>query len=91
MRAVWSMAERLGTLLEQDGDWPAAVDCYLRAIEVEPVAESFYRCLMNAYARLGRRPEALAVYQRCRQSLLTRQGVSPTPETQALYQQLANR
>ena len=86
-----SMAERLGTLLEQDGDWLGAVDCYLRAIEVEPVAESFYRRLMNAYARLGRRPEALAVYQRCRQSLLTRQGVSPTQETQALYQQLANR
>lgn len=85
------MAERLGALLEQDSDWPGAVDCYLQAIEVEPVAESFYRRLMNAYARLGRRPEALAVYQRCRQSLLTRQGVSPTPETQTLYQQLANR
>jgi DNA-binding SARP family transcriptional activator len=85
------MAERLGTLLERDGDWPGAVDCYLRAIEVEPVAESFYRRLMNAYARLGRRAEALAVYQRCRQSLLTRQGVSPTPETQTHYPQLANR
>lgn len=86
-----SMAERLGTLLERDGDWSGAVGCYLRAIEVEPVAESFYRRLMNAYARLGRRPEVLAVYQRCRQSLLTRQGISPTPETQALYQQLADR
>lgn len=90
MRAAWSMVERLGTLLEQHGDCPGAADCYLRAIEVEPVAESFYRRLMNAYARLGRRPEALAVYQRCQQSLLTRQGVSPAPETQVFYQQLVN-
>jgi DNA-binding SARP family transcriptional activator len=85
------MAERLGTLLEQAGDWPGAVDCYLRAIEVEPVAESFYRRLMNAYASLGRRPEALAVYQRCRQSVLSRLGISPTQETQALYRELADR
>ena len=86
-----SMAERLGTLLEQAGDWAGAVECYLRAIEVEPVAESFYRRLMNAYASLGRRAEALAVYQRCRQSLLTRLGVSPTQETQALHRQLTDR
>ena len=85
-----SMAERLGMLLEQDGDWSGAVDCYLRVIDIEPVGESFYRRLMNAYVFLGRRPEALAVYQRCRQSLLTQVGVSPTKETLALYQQLAN-
>lgn len=84
-----SMAERLGVLLEQEGDYLGAVDCYLRAIEVEPVAESFYRRLMNAYARLGRRAEALAAYQRCRQTLLSRLGVSPTQETLALYQSLA--
>jgi DNA-binding SARP family transcriptional activator len=83
-----SMAERLGALLEQEGDWAGAADCYLRAIEVEPVAETFYRRLMNAYARLGRPAEALAVYQRCRQSLLTRLGVSPTQETRSLLQQL---
>ena len=35
--------------------------------------------------------KALAVYQRCRQSLLSRLGVSPARETQALYQQLAER
>ncbi len=86
-----SMAERLGTLLEEAGDWPGAVDCYLRAIEVEPVAESFYRRLMNVYASLGRRPEALTVYQRCRLSVLARLGVSPTQETQALYRELADR
>ena len=85
------MAERLGGLLEAAGDWPAAVDCYLRAIEVEPLAENFYRHLMAAYERLDRRPEALLAYQRCRQTLLSRLGISPALETQALHQRLAGR
>ena len=42
-----SMAERFGNLLEMDGDWSGAIDCYLRAIEVEPLAESFYRRLIG--------------------------------------------
>jgi ATP/maltotriose-dependent transcriptional regulator MalT/DNA-binding SARP family transcriptional activator len=82
------MAERLGLLLEQEGDDLAAADCYVRAIEVEPLAEIFYRRLMCTYARLERRPEALLVYQRCRQALLSRLGVSPTAETQALHRTL---
>jgi DNA-binding SARP family transcriptional activator len=85
------MSERLGEMLERDGDWLGAVECYLQVIEVDPVAESFHRRLMNAYVHLGRRSEALSVYQRCRQTLLARQGVSPAPETQALYRQLADR
>ena len=64
-----SMAERFGTLLEQESDWSNAVECYLRAIEVEPMAEVFYCRLMNVYSPLGRCADAMAVYQRCRQSL----------------------
>jgi DNA-binding SARP family transcriptional activator len=83
------LSEHLGERLQQDGDWPGAVDCYLQAIEVDPVAEEFHRRLMHAYDRLGRRAEALAVYQRCRQALLARRGVSPDAQTQALQRLLA--
>lgn len=79
------MAERLGDLLEQEGDDAAAADCCMRVIEVEPLAEMFYRRLMSIYIRLERRPEALLVYQRCRQSLLSRLGISPSVETQVLH------
>lgn len=82
------LAERLGSLLEQEGDWTAATACYLQAVEIEPLAESFYRRLMVCHARLGQRAEALAVFLRCRQALLAHLGVSPTRETQALYQWL---
>lgn len=83
------MSERLGGMLELEGQWLAATDCYHRAIEIEPVAESFYRRLMSAYGQLGRRAEALAIYQQCRLALLSRLGISPTPETQALYRTLS--
>jgi LuxR family maltose regulon positive regulatory protein len=83
------MAQTLGTLLEQDGGWSGAADCYLRAIEAEPLAEVLYQRLMAAYSRLGQRAEALLVYQRCRLALLSNLGVSPCPETQALYSMLA--
>ena len=85
-----SMAERLGDMLEQENDWSAAAECYRSVIEVEPVAETFYRRLMSSYVQLGCRTEALAVYQRCRQSLLTCLGAKPTRETQDLYHTLAD-
>jgi DNA-binding SARP family transcriptional activator len=82
------MAERLGALLEDEGDCTGAIGCWLRAIEVEPLAEGLYRRLMQAYARIDRRAEALAVYQRCRLAMLSRLGVSPTAETQALHRSM---
>jgi len=84
-----SLAEQLGVTFEQKGDLGGAVDCYLRAFEVEPVAEVFCRRIMIIYAQLGRRAEAVAIYQRFGQSLRTRLGMNPTQETQALYQTLS--
>jgi DNA-binding SARP family transcriptional activator len=83
------MVEMLGTLLEQNGEWGEAAECYVAAIEAEPLAELAYRRLMAAYAHLGRRAEALLVYQRCRLQLLSGLGVSPGQQTQALYSELA--
>lgn len=82
------IAERLGSAYEEFGAWQDALECYLRAIELEPLAEALYRRLMLAYGRLEHRPEALLAYQRCRQTLLSRLGVSPAPETRALYESL---
>ncbi|TKB68496.1 MAG: hypothetical protein E8D52_05645 [Nitrospira sp.] len=84
-----SLAERLGGTFEQNGDLTSAVDCYHRAFELEPVAETFCRRIMIIYARLGRRAEAVAIYQRFGQSLRSRLGMNPTQETQALYQALS--
>lgn len=83
-----NMSEQLGLLLERNDNWTAAARHYLRAIEIEPVAEIFYRRLMICYTRLGRRARALSTYQRCRHTLLSHLGTSPSQETQLLYQAL---
>ncbi len=83
------MAEQLGSSLEQENDWNGAAECYHSVIEVEPLAEIFYHHLKIATLSWARRTEALAVYQRCQQSLLTGPGIT-LQEIQNLYQSLVN-
>ncbi|HRI39155.1 MAG TPA: bacterial transcriptional activator domain-containing protein, partial [Nitrospira sp.] len=86
LRALFlNLTERLGTLLEEQGKVNEAALKYLHALEVEPVAEVMCRRVMLTYVRLGRRSEAIGVYQRFSQALQTKLGVSPTPETISLY------
>lgn len=84
-----ALIERLGTLLEEQGKLPEAVREYLRALEVEPVAEVMCRRVMMTYVRLGRRSEAIGVYQRFSHALYTKLGISPAPETVSLYHTIA--
>ncbi len=79
------LTERLGAILEERGDVHEAAQQYLQALEVEPVAEVMCRRVMMAYVRLGRRTEAIAVYQRFSHALRTKLGVPPAAETVALY------
>lgn len=74
--------------LQQGRQHAMALACYQKAIEMDPLAEGFYQGLMRCYHALGRRAEALATYERCRRLLAARFGVTPSPQTQALYQQI---
>jgi DNA-binding SARP family transcriptional activator len=65
-----------------------ALACYQKAIEMDPLAEGFYQGLMRCYHVLGRRAEALTTYRRCQEILDRHLGVVPSPQTEALYQQL---
>ncbi len=78
----------LGDSWEQEGDWQAALCCYERGLEIDDLAEEFYRRQMSCYQRLGRLAEAAIVYQRCRETLSASLGVTPSPETQALHASL---
>ncbi len=78
----------LGQRCEQTGEWDAAVDCYGKSLEVDPVAEVFYQRLMRSYLRQNRRAEALAVYQRCRKVLNAVLAMPPSAETEAIRRSL---
>ncbi|MCS7059662.1 MAG: AAA family ATPase [Anaerolineae bacterium] len=66
------------------GNWQAVVELAQRALGHDPLHESLHGALMEAYARLGQRAEALRQYDVLRQTLARELGVEPLPETEAL-------
>jgi DNA-binding SARP family transcriptional activator len=70
---------------EQGGQWETAAEYYSKAIEMDNLAEEFYRRLMLCCQMLGRRTEAAALYKRCRSRLYTELGIEPSVETEAVY------
>ncbi len=80
--------EKLGTYLEEEDELNRAADCFQKAIDVDDMAEIFYQRLMICLKRLGRRTDALAVYQRCEKTLAAILGLEPTFETKAIKETL---
>lgn len=68
-----------------------AVELLERALEVDSVAESLYRLLMQCYAQLGRRAEAVETFQRCQKMLHASLGAEPSAETRAIYAEVSGR
>lgn len=95
--ASWSVAwrERLTltycTLLaalvdscEASGDEHGAIRFASRLLEADPLNEQAHRQLMVAYARTGRKSQALRQFLECRRALSSDLGVEPSAETSAL-------
>ncbi|MGH8773445.1 MAG: AfsR/SARP family transcriptional regulator, partial [Burkholderiales bacterium] len=71
------------------GELEQAIECYLRGVEADDLAEEFYQGAMHCYQQLNRRAEALAVYRRMRQTLSITLGIKPSPASEALYRSLS--
>jgi TolB-like protein/DNA-binding SARP family transcriptional activator len=66
------------------GQDEALVETYWRLLGLNPASEEAHRGLMDVYARLGRRSEALTQYQACEDALRRHLDAAPAPETVAL-------
>ncbi len=84
LRIVGQAAERLS----ESGQWQSAIDCYRRALEIEPLAERFYTGLMRCHYETGQKAEGLAVYQRCHDTLVKELEISPSAETEKWRERL---
>ncbi len=73
----------LGARLEQYKKNKEALRVYQRGLDVDDLAEPYYQRMMSCYIRLGRRAEALSVYNRCKKNLAA-YGVKLSQETEAL-------
>jgi DNA-binding SARP family transcriptional activator len=81
LRAV----QRLGEYFECKGLFDSATDLYRKGIETDVLAEEMYRRLMKCHHAAGRKGEAIAAYERCREVLRSVLGIEPSSETEAVY------
>lgn len=80
-----------GTICLETGQAELAAQAAEEMIADEPFRESGYQGLMRAHAKLGNRAEAVRAYHRCRELLAEELGVSPSPETEAVYLSILKR
>ncbi|MBF6992271.1 BTAD domain-containing putative transcriptional regulator [Cupriavidus sp. IK-TO18] len=83
--ALGALAKLLGHN-EQAGATDLAIASATRLLALDPLQEGVHRALIRLYERQGRQALALKQYRLCRAALQRELGVSPEPETDALYQ-----
>ena len=81
---------RLSAQQDATGEHDAAIQSARRLVVLDPLAEFGQRALMRAYARAGRRGEALRQYKSCAETLKRELGVAPDAATQALAYEIAH-
>lgn len=86
-----NVAASLGIHLEQAGQWGKAAAHYQKAIEVDGLAEAFYRRLMVCHQNLGQRAQGIEVYRHLKTTLFSALGITPSPETEHIHQSLLGK
>ncbi len=76
---------RQGLSLEEAAEWRKAAETFEQGLDTDELAEEFYQHLMFCYERLGRKTDAVRIYDACRTALLSAFGISPSKKTEALY------
>jgi LuxR family maltose regulon positive regulatory protein len=87
LRGVISLGRNFEKLEERE----KAVDCYLYALEVDPMIEEFYQRLMICYHRMDRKADAVLVYKRCNENLSSMLQVAPSSHTKSIYKNLLEK
>lgn len=76
--------------LEAEGRWEDAIALYLRGLDADNLSESFYQGLMRCHKECGQHAEALSLYWRLRQTLSVSLGISPSCQTEVLFQEIGH-
>jgi DNA-binding SARP family transcriptional activator len=69
---------------DASGEHDQAIRAAGRLLELDPLNERAHRQLMAAYARTGRKSQALRQFLECRRALVSDLGVEPSLETSEL-------
>ncbi|MCG6970126.1 MAG: bacterial transcriptional activator domain-containing protein [Gammaproteobacteria bacterium] len=74
--------------LEKHHRYDEASQLYEAGLDIDDLCESIYVKLMACYHNLGRRAQAMKVYQRCQSVIKAHWGVEPSSELQTLFESL---
>src|SRR5271168_5255855 len=86
---VCDILHRLSAKQDAAGEHEAAIQSGRRLVMLDPLSEFGQRALIRAYARAGRRGEALRQYKSCAETLKRELGVAPDVETQLLANEIS--
>jgi LuxR family maltose regulon positive regulatory protein len=81
--------KKIGSYYEEAREWEKAAECFQRGLESDNLNEEFYRSLMVCYGNLGRKADALRLFDRCRKALEVSLGADPSSETAAVFRSLS--
>lgn len=62
------------------------IDLHEKALEIDQLAEEYYRGLMRCHAGQGDRAKALSIYENCHSLFSSTFNIEPSEKTQQLYQ-----
>jgi len=79
---------KLGKCREQEKTFEKAIECYEKGLSADNLEEVFYQRIMLCCYNLGRKAEAIRVYNRCRDTLNRILEIEPSDETEAIYQKM---
>jgi ATP/maltotriose-dependent transcriptional regulator MalT/DNA-binding SARP family transcriptional activator len=89
-RRLLTQLLRISAEAERLEQWQDAISFYEQGFNADPASEAVCRRLMNLYHQLGRRADALSIYNQCRQALKQRMGTTPSTETEALLKRVTS-
>lgn len=82
-----SQVEHFGRDLEKKNQFLKAIECYQRGLDADDCIEGFYQRIMICCQKIGRRAEAISIYNRCKNALKA-YDLKPNAETEAIYRDL---
>ena len=86
-RIVFNIEKHLKLLIKK-AEYDNVIYFASRLIEIDPVQESAYQALMLAHCKLGNHSNSLKWYQKITERLQQELSLTPSPETQSLYQKI---
>jgi DNA-binding SARP family transcriptional activator len=85
------LLNKMAKLHEKQGSLKKAMDCYKKAIQVDPLLEESYQKLMAFYYTKGMYNEALRTYEDCKKALKRELKAQPDSTTSAIYRKVLEK